>query len=683
MHDIFIAHAKEDAGLAEALYQALMPQADCFLDTRRILPGDDWDRIIVKAQRESSITVVIVTANSDDAYYQREEVAAAIAYSRAAPDSHTLIPLVYTENEVRPPLLYGLHGKYAIEISSERDIPQAAEKVMTTLSEVRERRQLSLAQAMTRTEELDDEDAQRSAQFAFVSAFDVKDFSRFTADEQIAVYSTLQLAISDAMTELRMEISKKLSGTVFWSQGGDGGILSRVGADAISMFRAALLTLSSLQSRIASSYGPRFSIVAALDCGLVHLRLDLNGAPNIWGEPPNRVHRMLSVSEPGELLASADFVDRLRSQTNEFEELVGARRLRATKRERTLSVHTILTGVVQQTPQSGESVDIVDFEAPYREMVSQYRSLARGAADSASGVWSLLLARKQLDLGDIPEREFKRVVSSVAVEGRLARATSPFHQLFSRFTRKSLIHAMQAGTFRQLLPDEELCHHGDEANEMYIVAEGRINVIGDHGIVVSRGPGELIGEMALVEPVTQRMQSTGRLRNASLVAANAATVFAIPYSALLERTDEISDALTGYYRRRRKESILAANETFKLILRLMSRDDFDVLIESARLVGLDNNSESSIGLEGPSLFVPGEGIVRIKSGDGTERLQESNTKPLLLVPGKPDVEIRLTAMKHSEFAYLDHDAWTDWSELAESRGALQPLAANMERWELA
>src|SRR2546421_288407 len=70
--DFFLAHAGRDAAVAEALYEELHTKARTYLDKRSLWLGDDWDRHLPDAQRASRITVVLISKNTEKAYYQRE-----------------------------------------------------------------------------------------------------------------------------------------------------------------------------------------------------------------------------------------------------------------------------------------------------------------------------------------------------------------------------------------------------------------------------------------------------------------------------------------------------------------------------------------------------------------------------------------------------------------------------------
>src|SRR5262249_33257464 len=92
--DFFIAHAGGDIEPAEALYEHLNgPVARVFLDKKNLLLGDNWDAKIAQAQRASLITLVLISGKTDRAYYEREEIAAAIALARENENRHRVIPV--------------------------------------------------------------------------------------------------------------------------------------------------------------------------------------------------------------------------------------------------------------------------------------------------------------------------------------------------------------------------------------------------------------------------------------------------------------------------------------------------------------------------------------------------------------------------------------------------------------
>src|SRR6185295_5258640 len=91
--DFFVAHAGPDRESAERIYDLLAPHCRVFLDTRCILPGDNWDQTLSRAQRSTRITLVLVSARTGDAYYEREEIATAIALARENENWHRVVPI--------------------------------------------------------------------------------------------------------------------------------------------------------------------------------------------------------------------------------------------------------------------------------------------------------------------------------------------------------------------------------------------------------------------------------------------------------------------------------------------------------------------------------------------------------------------------------------------------------------
>ena len=138
--DFFIAHAGADGSAAEQLYDLLAGSAKVFLDTRSLELGDDWDRALVQAQTRSLMSVVLVSSRTDSAYYQREEIAAAIQMARESSEGHRVIP-VYLDDipaggrEVP----YGLRVKHGLYVSQTGSLENVAFRLLETLNRLRYR----------------------------------------------------------------------------------------------------------------------------------------------------------------------------------------------------------------------------------------------------------------------------------------------------------------------------------------------------------------------------------------------------------------------------------------------------------------------------------------------------------------------------------------------------------------
>lgn len=129
--DFFLAHAGDDLSIAEKLKQNLDPPAKVFLDNVNLVLGDDWPQKLSEAQKASLISVVIVSPNTKDAYYQRVEIAAAIQMAREDPSSHRVVP-IYTKKIPSREIPYGLELKHSLYLESD-DFTTAGQRLLKTL----------------------------------------------------------------------------------------------------------------------------------------------------------------------------------------------------------------------------------------------------------------------------------------------------------------------------------------------------------------------------------------------------------------------------------------------------------------------------------------------------------------------------------------------------------------------
>jgi hypothetical protein len=64
---LFIAHAGSDLAPARRLFELLAPRAQVFLDDAQLRRGDNCDRELAGAQRDSPVTVVLVSRRTEAA----------------------------------------------------------------------------------------------------------------------------------------------------------------------------------------------------------------------------------------------------------------------------------------------------------------------------------------------------------------------------------------------------------------------------------------------------------------------------------------------------------------------------------------------------------------------------------------------------------------------------------------
>jgi len=135
--DLFIAHAGPDLALAKQLYALVHTQVKTFLDSECVKLGDDWDAMLSGAQSQTLVSVVLVSTNTDKAYYQREEIAAAIAMARKDAESHRVVPIFVGKDGEEAAIPYGLRLKHGIILSDELNLEDAADRLIELVHQLR------------------------------------------------------------------------------------------------------------------------------------------------------------------------------------------------------------------------------------------------------------------------------------------------------------------------------------------------------------------------------------------------------------------------------------------------------------------------------------------------------------------------------------------------------------------
>jgi len=135
--NFFISHAGPDAGQAESLYDLLAPDCQVFLDSRSLQPGDDWAPMLDKALRCSRVTVILLSSKTDAAYYEGEEIAAAIDLARRDKAARRVVP-VYLDNQLLDSgdIPFGLRSKHAIKAPADGDLRPVAQGLRGLLGKV-------------------------------------------------------------------------------------------------------------------------------------------------------------------------------------------------------------------------------------------------------------------------------------------------------------------------------------------------------------------------------------------------------------------------------------------------------------------------------------------------------------------------------------------------------------------
>jgi hypothetical protein len=140
-YDFFLVYASADKAEAKALYDLLTTKhhARVFLDSASLLPGDAWADELPRALRQSDVSVVLVSSNSDAMLYQREEITTGITLFRE-PSGQRVVP-VYLDHLAsrRPDIPYELRRVQGIFLDDAGSMERIADQLVSMLQTARER----------------------------------------------------------------------------------------------------------------------------------------------------------------------------------------------------------------------------------------------------------------------------------------------------------------------------------------------------------------------------------------------------------------------------------------------------------------------------------------------------------------------------------------------------------------
>jgi hypothetical protein len=136
-YDFFIGHAGANTAEAELLYDHLSPHARVYLDSKRLELGARWDISLPAALEGARISVFLVSTQSDQAYYESEEIAIAIQLSRDESKNHRVIP-IYLDAESATNKPYGFARLHSLFLASPVELPGAAGRLLDTLARMQD-----------------------------------------------------------------------------------------------------------------------------------------------------------------------------------------------------------------------------------------------------------------------------------------------------------------------------------------------------------------------------------------------------------------------------------------------------------------------------------------------------------------------------------------------------------------
>ncbi len=147
-------------------------------------------------------------------------------------------------------------------------------------------------------------------------------------------------------------------------------------------------------------------------------------------------------------------------------------------------------------------------------------------ANSAGGKDNITGILVRVDGGDSDRVRAKKLGQKREILAKMA--------LFSRLTERELLRVMQAAQIRDYEKGAYVMREGDKGDELFVVLSGRVAVVRGEATLTTLGPGEHVGEMALIRAVP---------RSASVIADAPSELIAIKRSDffdILRREHELA-----------------------------------------------------------------------------------------------------------------------------------------------
>ncbi|MGH8887447.1 MAG: TIR domain-containing protein [Egibacteraceae bacterium] len=145
-----MAYAGTDREHATKLFDHINPTLPTFLDCRCLLPEDDFDVALPRAQADCLVTAALISTNTPGSFYQRVELTHAIELERSSQGAqHRLIPVWVDDIPVarRP---FPLMNRQGVRLYEKMTWADAADVVIDVVE-----RMLRAAEERLRLEEIE------------------------------------------------------------------------------------------------------------------------------------------------------------------------------------------------------------------------------------------------------------------------------------------------------------------------------------------------------------------------------------------------------------------------------------------------------------------------------------------------------------------------------------------------
>jgi len=160
---------------------------------------------------------------------------------------------------------------------------------------------------------------------------DIVEYSRRSVTEQLKLKEQFNTTLSEAISGVAVD-DRIILDT------GDGAAVSFLGDPEDAMF-VALSMRDSIASQ--SDGGPQLRVRFGINLGPVRLIKDINGQPNIIGDGINVAQRIMTFSEPGQILVSRSYYDIIARLSEDYANLFHYEGARTDKHVREHEVYAV------------------------------------------------------------------------------------------------------------------------------------------------------------------------------------------------------------------------------------------------------------------------------------------------------------------------------------------------------
>lgn len=435
-----------------------------------------------------------------------------------------------------------------------------------------------------------------------VLTVDIVDFSLRFGEEQMEAVRVFIQMLHQAIPERHNHPSARI-----WSPAGDGGSIT-----FWHSIQAALETAIAL-GRLANQYNagafvdeqgqtlPKptrpLRLRIGLHSGPVSKEIDFDERENIWGDGINRSARVMSLAQPGQILASEDFYQDADLHASPGLEVTSIGKW-WTKHHTPIVLYNIYArdeGV--GIPYSQVEEWFGPFHYPLEQAISIYEAMAKEEVESGKAFRTAVLAKRLLDLNP-QHKPAREIIESISSKRRRFRGGVGerilYDVFFSPLSPNALVHFFTSAQFKVFEKGQSIVRQGEKADSMMMVVSGEIHpFIGGERIrgrdkdlgsdveIVLR-EGDIIGEMGLFNP--------GEVRTATLKASKRTITLSVDYRYLKpvegspdsvenKMRREIQDQIWRYYCDRTSANQINSHPLFRPLspdkrLLLLQHDQF-------------------------------------------------------------------------------------------------------------